>query len=186
MAKIKEAIEEHKVDPRLLDERGPTKERLRRAETINPKTGEVVDFYERGNASRAYTFRDTPFERSFVRGQITEGQYQAGGKFYVHWYRAGMRSNLGSVDLDGVFSRSTGALAATESGQFHYDRFKDAVRDMGQLGSAVVTSFVCYDMPIEEIGQKHLNYTNKPQARAAATTLIRDKLEGLRVLWGMG
>ncbi len=185
MAKIKDTLADHVADPRLLDERGPTRHRLNKAEQFNPRTGEVTDFYERGNASRAYTLRDSPLERAHAKQIITDGHYQAGGKYYAHWYRAGMRDNLGSMDLNRVFGQSGGGLAASESAQFHYDRFKDAVKAMGPLGSAVITGFVCYEMSPDDIGRRHLNYSNAPQARAAAVTLIRDKLETLRILWGM-
>jgi hypothetical protein len=188
MAKVKQALEDYKTDPRLLDERGPTKERLGRAEEINRQTGEVRDFYGRGDKTGAYTMRDAPIERAHAKGQITDGQYQALRKFYVHWYRAGMTANYGQgADLNRVFGGDGGFshLNLSEDGVFHHQRYREAITAAGMIGGAVLTAVVCEERKFEDAGENILGWTNRPQAFAAAMTMVQDRANVLCKLWGI-
>lgn len=176
MAKIKEAIEEFRPDPKLVDERGPTRQRLKR-------TGGDVHV----DLGRIYV-RDSPIERALTRKVITGAQYTAAGKFYNHWYRAGLSENFGSADLNRVFGGDGGfaGMAKTENQAFHRQRYRQAVQVIGPLGSQVLTWIICDEKTIEDTGVHLLGWKDEKQARAAATTLLRDRLDSLCKEWGIG
>lgn len=192
MAKIKEAIEDVKIDTRLLDERGPTRERLIRAEEVSSITGEVVDLYEQGNDRKMYTMRDAPIEKAHAKGQISDGQYQAAKKLYGHWYRAGLAGSFGQpADLNRVFGGAP-TLNAGEQQAFHTARLEEAYKELGLDGdknlsvrAKLVKAIVCEEMKPEEAGAKFLGWNNRPQAFAAAMTMLTDRLTGLCRLWGI-
>ena len=176
MPKIREAIEDFRPDFRLVDERGPTKERARFA-------ANDIHFDDK---HRRY-FRDTTIERALTRKVITAGQYTAANKFYLHWYRAGLSENLGSIDLTRIFSSDPGmmvGMAKTESQAFHRQQYRCATQKIGVKGSLVVEAVVCRDKTLEQVGYQ-LGWQHKMQAIAAATESLREKLDLLCSEWGI-
>jgi hypothetical protein len=155
----------------------PTPERLRRAGR---------DF-ERGDTGRI-TMRDSPLERSFARGVITQEQYSAAQKYRHHWYHAGLSGALASLALDRVFAADFGdfsTMARTEQQVFHRQRYREAVQAVGKIGSHVLDWTVCREAAFEQVGNT-LGWHSRAQAYAAAVERMRTALDQLRALWGIG
>jgi hypothetical protein len=122
----------------------PTVERLRRA---------GADF-ERGDTGQI-TMRDSPLERSFARGVITQEQYAAGQKYRHHWYHAGLSDRLGSADLNRIFAtdlNNFSGMPKTEVQVFHRQRYREAAQAAGKIGSHVLDWAVCREVQLEQVG----------------------------------
>ena len=155
----------------------PTAERVRRA---------GADF-ERGDTGQI-TMRDSPLERAFARGVVTQEQYSAGQKYRHHWYHAGLCDRLGSIDLSQVFATDLGSfsgMAKTEAQVFHRQRYREATQAVGKIGSHVLDWMVCRETPLEQVGYT-LGWSNRTQAYAAAVERMKVSLDGLCELWGIG
>jgi hypothetical protein len=131
------------------DTRGPTPERMRQAQ----------GFVERGNLGRGrtgvVTLRDSPIERARSRNVISQAQYTAALKYRHHWYRAGLASQLSSVELNRIFATdmtSFSGMARTEAQVFHRQRYREAVQHIGMIGASVVYSYTYLDDPTPRIG----------------------------------
>ena len=164
------------------DTRGPTPERIRRAQ----------GFVERGNLGRGrtgvVTVRDSPIERARSRNVISQAQYTAALKYRHHWYRAGLASPLSSVELNRIFATdmtSFSGMARTEAQVFHRQRYREAVQHIGMIGASVVEQVACQEVSLEQAGYK-LGWGSKPQAIAAATERMKSALDRLVELWGVG
>ena len=163
------------------DTRGPTPERLRRAQ----------GFVERGNLGRGrtgvVTMRDSPIERALARKNMSEPQYTAALKYRHHWYRAGLASPLSSVELNRIFAcdlTNFSGMAKTETQVFHRQRYREAVQHIGMIDAAVVEQVVCQEISLEQAGYK-LGWGTKAQAIAAATERMKGALDRLVELWGV-
>jgi len=176
MAKIKPRIDDYSPDIRLLDERGATKQRILRAQK----------HYEIGDTGIT-SVRDSPLERALSRKVITRGQYEAGAKFRVHWYHAGLSDSLQSIDLNRIFASDSGSLsgmAKTENQVFHRQRFREARDKIGDKGAFVLEWMICREEPLDRIGFG-LGWKNSAQAISAATEQARTSLDDLCGLWGI-
>lgn len=175
MAKIKEALDDYKPDPRLVDERGPTEARLRKSD------------YEVGKATGAITVRDAPIEMMLSRKIITERQYDGLGKYRIHWFNAGLGPSFGGVDPNHIFASDISnfsGMAKTERQVFHRQQYRAANQVMGLRGTWIVGKIVCEECSAEQAGRE-MGWSNRPQAVAAATQLLRDAADRLCHLWGM-
>jgi hypothetical protein len=155
----------------------PTAERLRHAGR---------DF-TRGDSGQL-TMRDSPLDRALARRVITTAQHAAGQKYRHHWYHAGLDDPLGSFDLDRVFATDLGSfsgMARTENQVFHRRRYREAVAAVGKIGSHVLESAVCREIALEQVGYS-LGWGSRTQAYAAAAERMKDALETLCALWGIG
>jgi hypothetical protein len=112
MAKIKEAIEDFQPDPRTVDERGPTRQRLAKGQYDTASTGAV-------------RMRD-PLERALRKSIIDVNHYSAGTKFRHHWYHSGFAPHVGSMDLNKVFAVPNAGPNAVERQIFHRQQYKVA------------------------------------------------------------
>lgn len=153
----------------------PTPERLRQADG-------AVEIGDDRQGNKTLTMRDSPLERALSRGVLSRGQYDAGVKYRLHWYRAGMAGNLKTIDLNGVFG---GHGSETEAKMFHGQQYHYAVKTVGPTGSYVLDHVVCRETPLEKVGYS-LGWGSKPQAIAVATEHLRMALDGLCRLWGIG
>src|SRR5262245_3716261 len=155
----------------------PTPERLRRA---------AGDF-ERGDSGQL-TMRDSPLERAFARGVITQEQYAAAQKYRHHWYHAGLSGRLGSLDparvpADDLFKLAP--MTPSERQVFHRQQYRDAVQAVGKLGSHVLDWTVCREVALDRVGEA-LGWTTRAQAYAAAAERLKMALDQLCRLWGIG
>jgi hypothetical protein len=132
--------------------------------------------------------RDNPLDKLLERAAIGKAQYDALVKYRHHWYHAGLAGHLGSVALDRVSVGDTGAhsgMARTENEVFHRQRYREAAQALGLKGSYVVEWLVCREEPLEKVGTG-LGWNNAPQARAAATEVLKSCGDVLCGLWGIG
>lgn len=171
MAKIKAAIEEHRADPRLVDERGPTPE-------------------------RANKLRPSPVNLAIADGRLTREQGIAAEKFYVHWYRAGLAENFGSADLNRVFGGEGGGagMARTEAQAFHRERYRSAIGAVERMGAEsgrkgainawVLEHVVCHEIPFVEIGQV-FGHKNRNSSARIALDMLKPALNILCKEWGV-
>ena len=170
--------EKTRIDRRRVDVRAqPTPERLRRA---------GGDF-ERGDTGQI-TMRDSPLERIFARGVVTQEQYSAGQKYRHHWYHAGLCDPLGSVDLNRVLVTDLGSfsgMAKTENQVFHRQRYRAAAQAVGKIGSHVLDCAVCREIALDQVGYA-LGWSSRAQAYAAAVERMKTALDELCKLWGIG
>jgi hypothetical protein len=177
MAKIKEAIEDFRPDQRLVDERGPTPERVLKTQ------GEFVT----GKGRKTITVRDAPIERMLARDVITEKQYNGLTKYRIHWYHAGIAGNMGAINMDGVRSTNLGAfgLGNTDRQVFHLQQYQRGVTALGLRRSSVVEAVVCLESESLEAAGRRLSWGNKAQAIAAATEVLRGAADDLCDIWGL-
>jgi hypothetical protein len=163
--------------PAIGERARPTAQRIRHA---------GADF-TRGDSGQI-TMRDSPLERAFARNVITPAQYAAGQKYRHHWYRAGLCDPLGSIDLNRIFAADLGSfsgMARTENQVFHRQRYREAVEAVGKIGSHVLESAVCREIALEQVGYS-LGWGSRAQAYAAAAERMKDALDALCKLWGIG
>lgn len=177
MAKPKTSLKEPDLDNRLIDERGPTKERLIRAE------------YDIGD-SGTLTIRESPVSRSIRSKTLNPQQRRAAEKLYAHWYGSGMAGTIGSADLNKIFGTASDftRLYASESAQSHLQSYNNAIRvvrrDMDPAGQGMdavrlLELIVLQEIPFEQAGQAV--WPNAGQSKA--TTLAIDRVQkALRVL----
>lgn len=134
------------------------------------------------------TVRDAPLDRMRDRNAIGGNEYAALQKYKHHWTRAGMAGRMSALDLNGVFSsdKSTRSGMATQEAECHHlKQYRDARALLGHRTGIVVDNIVCAEQSLEIAGYS-IGWTNKPQAIAAATEMLRDAGYRLSKLWGMG
>lgn len=184
MAKIKEAIENFKPDSRLVDERGATKQRM----------GHARYDFESGDTGQI-TMRDDPLERALRKklrdtGKplINSDQYNAGIKYRLHWYHAGIAAVIGSMDLGGVFSRNVfayGPMPKSEQQVFHRQRYSQACQRVGMRTEIILTDVICRERALDEIGMAVLGMKNRDRSEIAVKALFVNGLDMLVELWGL-
>lgn len=164
MAKLKEAIIEHRADPRLIDERGATQERLRK-------------------------IRPNPINLALAMDKITAKQGRAAEKLYKHWHMGGMVERIPSVELDKVFGGDGFSLMpASENQAFHRDRYRKAKAkvefELGGLSFWTLEQIVCYEKSFTEVGAI---WGHKGRTRAAqvAHAILIPSLNLLAREWGI-
>lgn len=184
MAKIQTALDEFKPDPRLEDDRGATAERM----------GRAGDEFHRSDVGLV-TMRDSPLERAHGRKALfdkydadaNDRRYRALAKFRHHWFNAGLNGSMSTIDPNHIFASdisSFSGMAKTEAQVFHRQRYRQGVEALGVRRSYVVEWAVCRESPLEKVGQG-LGWTNKAQAIAAATELLKDGGDVLSTLWAV-
>jgi len=181
MSKPKTSLKESTLDNRLLDERGPTSERLRRTDFDVGDTGTI-------------TVRQSPVDRAVKRGLLNDQQGRAAEKLYTHWYEAGMAGTIGCADPLKIFGTDHDftKLCATEKGENHwkaYCRALKAVREnmdaagMGMDAVRLLDLVVCRETPFAEAAQMVWGAGRKAENRA--TILVRGALRVLVLEWGL-
>jgi hypothetical protein len=92
------------------------------------------------------------------------------------------------LDLARIFSSdhsSTFGIPRSENEAFHRQRFRDAVQAVGKIGSHVLDSAVCRELPLEQAGYA-LGWGNRMYATGAAAERLKIALDVLCQLWGIG
>lgn len=154
----------------------PTPERM-------AKAGE---FYVVGGDGRV-TMRDGMIDRIRKRGVITERQAEAGRRYRLYWYHAGLEPGPNGVDPNRIYAPDhTGMrlMAQSERQAEYRQRYRQAARHIGLRMSRLMEHIACEDATLEEAGRKILGWGNKAQAIAAATEMFRDATDRLADLWG--
>jgi len=158
VSKPKTSLKEPTIDNRLLDERGPTIERLTRA-------------------------MRSPLEYAQDRGQITHAQYAAGQKFYTHWYKGGLCEHYGTLDLSRVFGGGDiSGMPKSELQAFHRHSFRKALELLKAEKSWALQQLICNETPAVEIGFA-MGARKRETALGKALSVVRDGLDMLCVEW---
>lgn len=182
MSKHKQRLEDFKPPERLIDERGPTAQRLAKVP------------YEIGDTG-TLTVRQSPIQRAVARGTLTGRQGRAADKFYLHWFRANLAGTVGSSDPLKIFGNNTdiSRLCTTEMAEFHYNRVRQALgaiaEKMDKAGFRkdhavkLMGWIVCEEMAFADAGQK-IGFSGKA-AEIMARTYMRANMNILIEEWGL-
>lgn len=180
-----------KTNEPVLDDRGPTADRLAKAEHERGDTGIV-------------TIQQHPIARLVSGKTLTKLQGRAAEKFYAHWYRAGMAGTIGSADLLRIFGTTNDftGLSASEAAVRHRQLLEEARAEVrkwqdkaglrGDDGVRLLDLVVCQEMGLAEAGQKigfriddrdEENGFKHKEAQVMARTLLRSALNILIDHW---
>lgn len=164
MAKTKARIEEHIADPRLVDERGPTKERMNK-------------------------LRPSPINLALEAGKLNQDHGLAAEKYYKHWHHSGMVASLPSIDLDRVFGgEGFQLMPKTENQAFHRDRYRKAKlvieQQCGEVCRWALEQVVCHERGFTEVGSV-FGHKNRTRAAQIAFEMILPPLNVLIREWGI-
>lgn len=164
-----------------IDVRGPTNERVL-------ASGGHYAIGDDAQGHHTFTMQDGPLERMRARRAIGEKEYASLKRYYHHWHYAGLEASVGSVDLNRVFASDPGSMsgmAKSEKQFYHRQLYREARNMIGHRPGIVVDTVVCQEHGLEIAGYA-IGWTNRPQAVAAATEMLRDAGHRLANLWGMG
>ena len=181
MSKPKTSLKEPDIDNRLLDDRGPTHERLRRAAFEISDSGTII-------------VRQSPIDRAVSRGDLSDQKGRAAQKLYDHWYGAGMAGTIGSADPLKIFGTGNdfGRLCATERAENHWRAYCNALKavrramdapGMGMDAVKLLDLVVCREIPFAEAA--HMVWGAGRKAEANAMKLIEGALRVLVLEWGL-
>jgi hypothetical protein len=181
VSKPKTSLKEPTLDNRLLDDRGPTKERLKRTD------------FEIGD-SGILKVLPTPIDRAFKRDIINSQQREAARKFYEHWYEAGMAGTIGCADPNKIFGTANNFshICSTEWGEINAAELRRAIKavrenmdaaGMGIDAVRLLDLVVCRETPFAEAAQVVWGAGRKAENRA--TILVRGALRVLVLEWGL-
>jgi hypothetical protein len=115
-------------------------------------------------------------------------QYDAGKKFYLHWYRAGLNERFAALNLSsGVFGGDAAPMGmpASEAQAFHREAYRSAVQRLGIKLEALVVRIACRDQFPAQVGRELLGWSNDAQGRAAATEMLKLALDILIEHYGL-
>ena len=148
------------IDNRLLDDRGPTTERLQRS-------------------------RESPLVAAHSKRQIDRAQYAAGQKFYGHWFKSGLCERYGSIDLTRIFAGADPSLMArTELQASHRWALRHALEVLKAEKSYVLQQFICHEQPLSDIGAA-MGYRDREWGFGKALGIARAGLAILCKEWGI-
>lgn len=178
----KYTLKEPQIDNRLIDERGPTAERMR-----------GVD-YEVGDTG-ILRVNQSPIERAIARGDINRQQGEAARNLYRVWYNAQMLGSTGSADPLKIFGTTPDytRFCATEWAETNWQilvRALGAIRKKmdgaGQGMDAVklLDLVVFQEIPFTQAGFKVFSVKSPSQAAALAKHVIQKALRVLVFEWG--
>lgn len=163
---------------------GPTPERL-------AKAGGQVDTVSEGPRNRkseAVRMRDEPLEWLLSKNKITNRQYDAGRKFYAHWYLSGGSPLITPQYAEYIarFDDPHGAVFASERREYHAGEYRKGIQAMGLKTGAIVQQFVCESQTtfsdqhtVDGLAARHLKRYGA-KARSAILAIIEVGLESLR------
>lgn len=183
----KPQIREINLDKRRLerkspqDFRGPTNERIQAAGGAFVIGGDT-----RGH--QTITMLDSPLQRLHKRGVVSDKENAALNRYLHHWHCGGLQSSVGTVDLNRIFANDPGSMsgmAKSEKQYYHRQEYRNAREEIGHRPGIVVDNVVCQECSLEVAGHA-IGWSNRPQAAAAVTEILRDAGYRLAKYWGMG
>lgn len=134
-----------------------------------------------------FIYDQWPLKRLFVRGILDKIQFNAGHRYYAHWYGAGL-VKLGSVSFETVgSSREPGSgMAATERQAYHRQRYRQGEAALGPVLSAYVNAIVLQEQEPEVVGKRITGRAAPSQARAVAIEMLKGGLDVLAKEYALG
>ena len=159
MSKLKTTLKDPDIDYRLLDERGPTPERLQRNRT-------------------------PPIELAHSKGQIDRAQYGAALRLWGHWIKSGIAGQLPTCNLEWVPAGGD-RIPITEIQEGNRGQYRRAIAAISnERARSVVIQVVCGEVTPIEVGHA-LGYKHRDWARAHALALLTDGLDVLCRMWNI-
>ena len=76
-------------------------------------------------------------------------------------------------------------MARTENQVFHRRQYREAVQALGKTRAYVLDCSICREILLEKVGYA-LGWTSRAQAYAAAAEQMKNALDELCRLWGVG
>ncbi len=172
----KERLERRSVD----DHRGTTPERVQKA-------AGAFTIGDDKQGGKTWTMMDSPLERLFAQDRLSKSEYDGLVKYRIHWFRAGLQPSLGSVDLNRIFASDPSnfsGMAKSEAQVFHRQKWREACDLLGHRATIVIDNVVCAEQSALSAGIC-IGWNNRPQAEAAAITVLRDAGYRLARHWGL-
>jgi hypothetical protein len=120
-----------------------------------------------------------PLKRLHIRGIVSDTQFEAGQRYYAHYYAAGL-SSFGSVDLGRVGRSSSGptyGMAATERQAYHRKMYRVGSQALGLQLSPYVDGIVLEEQDPELVGKRVTGRAHAQQARAVAIEMAKMGLD---------
>jgi hypothetical protein len=155
--------------PSVLDDAGPTAERL-------DKAGEFFTVAGRSRSGRRITMLDDALGRAWVRRKVSALEYSALRRYALHWVAGGLQGPIGSVDLNRIYafdpSKMSG-LARTEAQLDHRQTYYAAKDFIGFRPSFVADQVACFGRSLLETGEA-LGQRSPHWARVKAGELLAD------------
>lgn len=155
----------------VLDERGPTNERLEKAD------GDFVIGDDK-QGTRVYAFRDTPLYRLYKRLGVEDKsvdaqeqlqkEYAALVRYRHHWSGAHLAGSVAAIDMNRVQS-SGGSESASETAARHSIAYRRMVRAIGLWRSHVVEHVACWERPTTDC-----RYLGMAVSRYMAVKMLRE------------
>lgn len=132
-------------------------------------------------------FDQWPLKRLYVRGVLSKLQFNAGHRYYAHWYGAGL-VKIGSVSFETVSSsREPGSgMPATERQAYHRQRYRQGETALGPILSAYVNAIVLQEQEPEVVGKRITGRAAPSQARAVAIEMLKGGLDVLAKEYALG
>jgi len=177
--KRREINHDHIKIARQVDDRGPTQERLGKAQYGH----EVGDDRQGG---RVYFIQLRPIAAMLKARQIDGKQFGALDKFHKHWFNAKLGGGCRSVDFNRIYAPDPfDYLDASErqcANRKEYNRALDLLAFQEQI---IATNLILSEtMTAEQCGYG-LGYRSPYRARSAAVTVVRGMADKWIDLWRM-
>lgn len=142
---------------------GPTPQRL-------AKAGRQVEAFSAARNENYQALRmldGSALDRLASRGVITGDQYHAGSRFYSDWYLSGLAAS-GVIDPGRVVVDGGRGHQQSERKLQAMTAYKNAVKAIGKIHSAVITDLVLLEQSVEEWGRRWFGQKAPKLARAQA------------------
>lgn len=162
----------------------PTDERLRQANGLfdtGRRDGPVRD-----RGSETVRMLDEPLEWLLAKRVISRRQYEAGRKFYAHWYLAGMSPQITPRYEEFVarFEPPGDRLFACERRAYYLGEYREALAEMGKICGRIVQGFICENRSAEDLAAGYLRRYGS-RGRSSVLDIVKVGLETLVETYGM-
>ena len=162
----------------MIDDAGPTAERLLRAEGFFTVAG-------KSRSGRRISMLDDALGRAWMRKNISAEEYSGLKRYAYHWASGGLGGHIGSVDLNRILAFDPGAmsgLAKTESQVNHRNLYHASRAYLGTRPALVADHIACYDSSIAFVGCL-LGYKSPFRGREKAIEILSDAGYRLGKYW---
>lgn len=124
-------------------------------------------------------FDQWPLKRLHARGHITHVEFEAGRRYYEHWYHSGL-SPIGAVDLGkvGQGSEPKPGMAVSERQAYHRRAYRQGVAALDEF-RVYVDGIVLREEDPEVVGKRFTGRTQTQQSRAIAIEMLKLGLKRL-------
>ena len=170
--------------PTIGQKLDPTAERLRQAHGLFETGGR--DGPMRDRRSEVTRMLDEPLEWLLAKRVVSRRQYDAGRKFYAHWYLAGMSPQITPRYEDFVsrFEPPGDRLFASERRAYYLGEHRLALAAMGKIYGKIVQGFVCENRALEDLAAGYLRRYGS-RGRSSVLDIVKVGLETLVQEYGM-